>query len=155
MAADWEAKAGTIDVKTPKYTWTQTIDEVHVLINIPPGTRAKDILLDVNEKKLHVSIKSTKEVILQGSLYATVKTKDLIWTLEDNKIDLILVKAIQHQSWSSVIEGEHELDPLTKEEMDKKMMLEKFQSEHPGFDFSGAQFTGQVPKDPANFMKFN
>jgi len=67
----------------------------------------------------------------------------------------MLVKALNHDSWNCVIIGDHELDPFTKEEMDKKMMLEKFQNEHPGFDFSGAQFTGQVPKDPNNFMKFN
>jgi hypothetical protein len=27
----------------------------------------------------------------------------------------------------------------------KKMMLERFQEEHPGFDFSGADFNGNVP----------
>ena len=30
-------------------------------------------------------------------------------------------------------------------------MLERFQEENPGFDFSGASFNGQVP-DPKNFM---
>ena len=31
------------------------------------------------------------------------------------------------------------------------MMLERFQVENPGFDFSQADFNGQVP-DPKNFM---
>jgi hypothetical protein len=26
------------------------------------------------------------------------------------------------------------------------MMLERFQEEHPGFDFSGAEFNGSVPE---------
>ena len=30
-------------------------------------------------------------------------------------------------------------------------MRERFQEEHPGFDFSGAEFNGQVP-DPSKFM---
>ncbi|CAN0027242.1 unnamed protein product [Heterosigma akashiwo] len=31
------------------------------------------------------------------------------------------------------------------------MMLERFQEENPGFDFSGAEFNGMVP-DPREFM---
>lgn len=31
------------------------------------------------------------------------------------------------------------------------MMLERFKEEHPGFDFSGADFNGQVP-DARTFM---
>jgi hypothetical protein len=36
--------------------------------------------------------------------------------------------------------------------MDKQMMLEKFQSENPGFDFSGAEFNGSLPANPSTFM---
>jgi len=37
-------------------------------------------------------------------------------------------------------------------EIQKGLMLERFQSEHAGFDFSGATFNGNVP-DPKSFMK--
>jgi hypothetical protein len=33
----------------------------------------------------------------------------------------------------------------------KALMLERFQAEHPGFDFSGAEFSGSAP-DPRTFM---
>jgi len=33
----------------------------------------------------------------------------------------------------------------------KKMMLERFAEEHPGFDFSGAEFSGSAP-DARAFM---
>lgn len=75
---------------------------------------------------------------------------------EDGKaICLVLQKGIKHQVWLSIVKNEHEIDLLTKDQMEKKMMLEKFQNEYAGFDFSGAEFTGQVPADPANFMKFD
>ena len=38
------------------------------------------------------------------------------------------------------------IDPFTREGEKKKMMLERFQEEHPGFDFSGAEFNGSVPE---------
>ena len=44
-----------------------------------------------------------------------------------------------------------QLDPLSVGEEQKAMMLERFQSEHPGFDFSGADFSGAAP-DPRTFM---
>lgn len=43
------------------------------------------------------------------------------------------------------------MDPLGHEEDKKRLMLERFQEEHPGFDFSDAKFSGQAP-DPKTFM---
>ena len=74
-----------------------------------------------------------------------------LWTISDGMVEIALQKQKQHSSWDSVLEGGPKLDPLTKDELDKKMMLEKFQSKHPGFDFSGADFSGQLPDDPASF----
>lgn len=75
---------------------------------------------------------------------------------EDKKsLSMQLTKAKAHESWRSLVKGQEEADPLVLEQMNKKMMLEKFQNENPGFDFSGAEFTGQLPADPANFMHFN
>jgi hypothetical protein len=44
-----------------------------------------------------------------------------------------------------------QLDPLALQEAQKKVMLERFGEEHPGFDFSGAEFNGMAP-DPRTFM---
>lgn len=38
------------------------------------------------------------------------------------------------------------MDDFTKEEVKKSLMRERFQEEHPGFDFSGADFNGTVPE---------
>ena len=37
---------------------------------------------------------------------------------------------------------------FSEQEINKKLMLERFQEEHPGFDFSGASFSGQAPSAP-------
>ena len=78
--------------------------------------------------------------------------KDSFWTLEDNELIYIQLQKIKrHDSWVSVLAGQNEIDPFTKQEMDKKMMLEKFQRENPGFDFSGANFSGNLPQNPSTF----
>lgn len=43
------------------------------------------------------------------------------------------------------------MDAITNEEVKKQLMLERFQEENPGFDFSNAEFNGSVP-DPQTFM---
>ncbi len=55
------------------------------------------------------------------------------------------------ETWVSVFKGHEQVNVLQKEEMQKKMLLERFQEEHGGFDFSDAQINGMVP-DPRNFM---
>lgn len=44
-----------------------------------------------------------------------------------------------------------QLDELSVGEERKALMLERFQAEHAGFDFSGAEFSGAAP-DPQTFM---
>lgn len=43
------------------------------------------------------------------------------------------------------------MKPLRREEDKKRLMLERFAEENPGFDFSNADFNGAVP-DARKFM---
>ena len=51
----------------------------------------------------------------------------------------------------SALKGHQTLDPLLEQEVRKNILLERFQQENPGFDFSDAKMNGNVP-DPRNFM---
>lgn len=55
------------------------------------------------------------------------------------------------QIWPSALAGRGQMDLITSEEVKKKLMLERFQEENPGFDFSNATFNGAVP-DPQTFL---
>ena len=67
------------------------------------------------------------------------------WFIEDEELHIILQKAFKGELWPSVFQGHNKVDPLTEQEISKKLLLERFQEEHPGFDFSGAQMNGMVP----------
>lgn len=43
------------------------------------------------------------------------------------------------------------MNPMQQETTKQNMMLERFQEENPGFDFSNAAFSGAAP-DPRTFM---
>lgn len=40
---------------------------------------------------------------------------------------------------------------MKEQQEQQRLMLERFQAENPGFDFSGASFNGEAP-DPSTFM---
>ena len=71
--------------------------------------------------------------------------------VDDGEIEINLQKVKKGETWNSALAGHEALDPFTKGEVQKKMMLERFQEENPGFDFSGAEFSGSAP-DPRKFM---
>jgi hypothetical protein len=75
------------------------------------------------------------------------------WTIEEDTIVIYLAKANKAQVWDVSLTGKlaAPLDPLSKQEVQKEMMLERFQAENPGFDFRNATFNGSVP-DPRTFM---
>lgn len=155
--ADFDEKAGTVDFKGKDYTWTQTIEEVAVSVPVPIATRGRDLEVVIKNNLLRVKFKNDPKAIIDGEPYGTVKAKESIWTLEDRdketkEVRILLQKAISHESWKGLLKGDA-IDSFTADQMDRKMMLEKFQKDYPGFDFSGADFTGQVPTDPKNWMK--
>ena len=69
----------------------------------------------------------------------------------DGEIHVVLAKGSKGVAWPGVFDGHTKVDPFTQSEIQKGLMLERFQSENSGFDFSGATFNGQVP-DPKTFM---
>ncbi len=59
-------------------------------------------------------------------------------------------RRVQGKTWSCVLIG-HALDALSCEADKKRILLERYQREHPGFDFRGAEVNGAVP-DASQFM---
>jgi hypothetical protein len=81
-----------------------------------------------------------------------VNSDESCWTLEDDELHLTLCKGSKGVTWSALLRGHEAFDPMTQQEVQKSLMLERFQAENPGFDFSGASFNGAVP-DPKTFME--
>jgi hypothetical protein len=59
--------------------------------------------------------------------------------------------ALHGETWESALKGQAVVDAFTKQEIQKDLMLERFQEENLGFDFRDADFSGSVP-DPRTFM---
>jgi CS domain len=69
---------------TDKYNWSQSITEVNVQIPIPIGTKAKDLEVKIETKKLLVKLKNQTDPIISGELQEKVKVEDSFWNVEDS-----------------------------------------------------------------------
>eukprot|EP00455_Lapot_gusevi_P050052 TRINITY_DN7202_c0_g1_i2.p1 TRINITY_DN7202_c0_g1~~TRINITY_DN7202_c0_g1_i2.p1 ORF type:complete len:180 (+),score=22.44 TRINITY_DN7202_c0_g1_i2:71-541(+) len=132
------------------YEWEQTLDEVLIYIQTPDGVRGRDLDIKISPNHLSVGIKGNPPY-LNEDLGGTADVSASLWTLDDGELTITLQKAQVGAAWLSGLQGHGQLDEHSRQEVQKKLMLERFQREHPQFDFSNATFTGQAP-DARTFM---
>jgi hypothetical protein len=130
------------------YEWEQSLEEVNIYIEPPAGLPRHMIVIDISHKHLKVGIKGNDQAFLDEDTGGPVKPEESMWTMIDGEININLQKMNKAETWEAALLGRDGsvVDPTTKEEMRKQMMLDRFQEEHPGFDFSGAEFNGMVPE---------
>ena len=62
------------------YSWKQTLQDVDVVVPVPKGTRARDLVVVIKKKNLTIGLKG-KDPILAGDLCQDVKLEESTWTL--------------------------------------------------------------------------
>ena len=135
------------------YEWEQSLDEVTMYIQAPPNVRASDFNVTIQSKRLAIGLKGNDRRYIDEPTFSIVDTTESSWYLDDDGIiTIVLIKAHRGETWESALRGkEVAVNAALKEEIKKDMLLERFQEEHPGMDFRGAQVNGSVP-DPRTFM---
>eukprot|EP00798_Chlamydomonas_sp_ICE-L_P003977 gene3977-14056_t len=131
------------------YEWDQTISEVNIYIDVPPGIRAKQMFCDITTQHLKFGL-TGNPAFMDQPLGGQARVSESCWTLEDSTLHVTLTKLQPGDPWRSAIQG-HELSAMDATKEQERLVLERFQKEHPGFDFSGAKFSGAAP-NPSTFM---
>ncbi|KAF8560309.1 nuclear movement protein nudC [Imleria badia] len=80
------------------YSWRQELGEVDIAVPVGKGTRARDLAITIQKKKLSVGIKG-KDKIMDGELCQEIKLEDSTWTLEDQESVLIHLEKVNKQQW--------------------------------------------------------
>uniref|UniRef100_A0A8C5XVI3 CS domain-containing protein n=1 Tax=Microcebus murinus TaxID=30608 RepID=A0A8C5XVI3_MICMU len=133
MSAPFEERSGVVPCGTPWGQWYQTLEEVFIEVQVPPGTRAQDIQCGLRSR--HVALAVGGREILKGKLFDSTIADEGTWTLEDRKM----------------VQSEYAADPWVQDQMQRKLTLERVQKENPGFDFSGAEISGNYTKGGPDF----
>ncbi|XP_033123578.1 nudC domain-containing protein 2-like isoform X1 [Anneissia japonica] len=143
----FDEKSGIVPCETEWGMWYQTIEEVMVEINVEPGTKPKEITVIFKPNHLTCVVRGNN--IIKGDLFATVHADECLWDLEDRKLlRLTLTKGnpTAENCWQSLLKEQYAADPMKFDQMEKKLTLERFQNENPGFDFSGAEMSGNYSR---------
>ncbi|KAF8140309.1 nuclear movement protein nudC [Boletus edulis] len=80
------------------YTWRQELGEVDIVVPVPKGTRARELAVTIQKKKLSVGIKG-KDMVMDGELCKEIKVEDSTWTLEDQQSIVIHLEKVNKQQW--------------------------------------------------------
>ena len=132
------------------YEWEQSMEECRIYVKPPPGVRAVHIDCKITASRVTLGITGNPP-FLNEETFDKVVQKESYWMMSDGEIEINLQKMKKAQTWEAALKGHGKMDVFTKGEIQKKLTLERFQEEHPGFDFSGAEFSGQAP-NPRDFM---
>ena len=110
------------------YEWEQTLEEVHVYIDVPEGVRSKMLDVSITASQLRIGLRGNPPFI-DEPFQETVNSTDSLWTLEDGVLHLSLTKGSKGVTWACLLQGHTVNDPLTASEVQKSLMLERFQAE--------------------------
>ncbi|GLE01324.1 hypothetical protein PINS_up010154 [Pythium insidiosum] len=103
---------------TDKYTWTQTLEDVTVLVPVPEGTSAKQIECDIRPQRLRVAVRSSSThsinnpsvVLLDGEFPEKIRADESLWSLENGHTLQLSLEKIRQTWWASVLRGDAEID---------------------------------------------
>ncbi|KAL7645187.1 UNVERIFIED_CONTAM: hypothetical protein RMT77_003572 [Armadillidium vulgare] len=155
IETNFDERSGIVPCFTEWGSWWQTVNEVNIEINVPEGTKSSLVKVLVKPSTILVTVAGNE--IIKGNLYSIVREDETVWTLEDRKkVSIVLVKSdpiTKETIWEGLLKDQYLADPLTIHEMRKKLDLEKFQIENPGFDFSGAELSKCYDKVPESLLQ--
>ncbi|KAG8439083.1 hypothetical protein GDO86_005334 [Hymenochirus boettgeri] len=152
MSGNFDERSGAVPCQTPWGHWYQTMEEVFIEVQVPQGTQAKEIQCKLGSRNIALTVRGKD--IIKGKLFDSTISDEATWTLEDRKlIRIILTKTNRDAGncWESLLDGEYSAGPWVQDQMQKKLTLERFQRENPGFDFSGAEISGNYSSGGPDF----
>jgi len=144
MSSHFDEKSGVVFCSTSWGKWYQTAEEVVIEVPSPSEVRGRDVGVKITPSHILFEIKDT--VIFEGELFDNVIVDESTWSVEDRQlVRILLAKSITKDNfcWKSLFQdGRCAPDVWTLDQMQRKLTLERYQIEHPGFDFSSAEISG-------------
>jgi hypothetical protein len=88
-----------------KYAWTQTDDEVEIVVNAPAGTKARDVVVTFKPRSLTVGLKgpeSGSPLVSIDNTFRATRPDESTWTMDGDKVVVTLAK-MDEQVWHELL----------------------------------------------------
>ncbi|CAK7356009.1 unnamed protein product [Dovyalis caffra] len=127
------------------YSWAQTLQEVTIIVHVPPGTKSRDVVCEMKKKSVKVGLKGQPS-ILEGELFETIKD-ELVEVLVQGGPEIDIQKAEPEPSRLSDLDLEtrstvekmmfdqrqKQLGLPTSKEIENEGLLKQFMAQNPNF----------------------
>ncbi|KAI8815697.1 putative nudC protein [Fimicolochytrium jonesii] len=84
------------------YKWRQTLQDVDVTVQLPKGTRGRDLAVTIGKRSLKVGLKGA-EPIMEGELCNDIKLEESTWLIENGELEIHLEKINKMEWWKHVL----------------------------------------------------
>lgn len=121
---------------TSRYYWTQTITEATVYVDVPDGTRSRDVSCEIGPRRLRLAVRGAGEwdplskggedgdVIIDGEMPTAVSREDSMWSLTDGSSIAISLEKTKRAWWPCLVQGDPEIDTtMVSKQSDKNTVL--------------------------------
>lgn len=109
------------------YTWRQELGDLDLVVPVAKGTRARDLSVTIQKKKLSVGLKG-KDPILNGELCKDIKVEESTWTVGQYLL------AFSIRSVNRLISEDQEAVHIHLEKLNKQQWWENVLTHHPKID---------------------
>lgn len=94
------------------YTWTQSLEDVTIQLNVPEGTKSKDLDCRITTAHIRVGWKNDRSAVplLDGDLPEKIRVDESVWSLEGNRTLQLSLEKIKPTWWASAFTGDSEID---------------------------------------------
>mmetsp|Transcript_38411 Transcript_38411/g.89301 ORF Transcript_38411/g.89301 Transcript_38411/m.89301 type:complete len:226 (-) Transcript_38411:205-882(-) len=82
-----------------KYIWTQTLSELDLSVDLPAGTRGRDVTVNFTKGRLIIKLRGASDPICDDKLSHSVLPDDSTWTIEDGKKLCIQLQKKNGMEW--------------------------------------------------------
>lgn len=97
--------------ETDTHKWHQEVYDVTVQVDVPHGTRGRDLSIEIKVDSLFCALKSDMaNPILNGRLAERIKVKESFWTIEDSCTVVFSLCKFRDSIWKCVFVGDPEID---------------------------------------------
>lgn len=98
--------------ETDKHKWHQEVYDVTVQVNVPHGTKGRDLNIQIKADSLFCALKSDMaNPLLDGRLFDRIKVEKSFWTIEDSCTVVFNLEKFRDTIWKCVFIGDPEIDP--------------------------------------------
>ncbi|ETW06193.1 hypothetical protein H310_03766 [Aphanomyces invadans] len=88
---------------TATYTWTQSLRDVTVYLDVPVGTKSKDVAVTFTHTTVSAGLRG-QTPLLHGTFPYKIKLEDTVWSLDSSRVLLLSIEKTTETWWKSVVQ---------------------------------------------------